>query len=85
MAQADNIESIISSLAASINQNLVIPSEKRFKEIDNQAQHTEKKIYSYLNEIESSLDELRTAHKRLGILCICLSIAFIVNIIVQLL
>jgi len=95
MAQINqcNVQDVVQSLADSIQQKLVKPSENKFvsllektrEDFNNRALTSEEQIYRHLDELASKVEEIKKTQKRMGIFCLTLSLALAVSIVIQIL
>lgn len=87
-----NIHDAARSLAKSIRKKLVEPSEQKFtsivnetkKDIDNRTNNTEELIHRHINELNQKLETIQKTQKWMGVFCLTLCMAFLVNIVIQL-
>lgn len=84
-------QELVQSLAESIREKLLRPSEQKFtamlqetkSELDHRTQTQEEQMLRRLAEVEEKLAELHKIQKRMGILCLALTLALFVNIVIQ--
>jgi hypothetical protein len=95
MAQPDqyNVQDVVHSLASSIQEKLVKPSENKFtsllektrEDLDARTTSTEEQIYRRIEEMDGKIENLKKTQNKMGTLCLTLSIAVVVSIVIQVL
>lgn len=86
-----NVGDAVQSLADSIQERLVKPSERKFlsllkqtrEELNNRTRTAEEQINSRVDELARTVEELQKNQKRMGLLCLTLSLAVVVSIVIQ--
>ena len=86
-----NVQDVVQSLSDSIQHKLVKPSENKFvsllektrEDIDNRTSSSEEQINARLEELSGVVKELHQNQKRMGILCLTLSLAVVISIVLQ--
>lgn len=93
MAQTNpyNVQDVVQSLADTIRERLIRPSENKFTsmleqtrdDIDTRSITAREQIHERLDYLTEKVDELEKNHRKMGILCLSLSVALVVSILIQ--